>query len=258
MRRGLTRKQKGRGCGCGGMEMLGFPKTGGFTSLFGGEEEVEESTEGGVTRRKPIRQKTDMSIQSSPSQESSPVIPAQESSPVMPDGEVLPDATDQSGEVGSILPNREEMRKGIQQKQQQKQRQQQEKMQAQQERQRLSATRSGPITYNSDKSDKPSRTSARDMPSMDMGGPMDNSSEMNSDAPMKKSRASISRKSIKQEIPSFEQAAPFINKELKTMRREINDLKNKISGLQSSSGGPSRGLFGGRRKTLRRIRKHRG
>jgi hypothetical protein len=39
MRRALTRKQKGRGCGCGGMEMLGFPKTGGFMGLFGGQEE---------------------------------------------------------------------------------------------------------------------------------------------------------------------------------------------------------------------------
>jgi hypothetical protein len=38
MRRRSTRKQKGRGCGCGGMEMLGFPKSGGFTSLFGGQE----------------------------------------------------------------------------------------------------------------------------------------------------------------------------------------------------------------------------
>lgn len=40
MRRGLTRKQKGRGCGCGGMEILGFPKTGGFMGLFGGQEEA--------------------------------------------------------------------------------------------------------------------------------------------------------------------------------------------------------------------------
>ncbi len=29
----------GAGCGCGGMEMLGFPKSGGFMGLFGGEEQ---------------------------------------------------------------------------------------------------------------------------------------------------------------------------------------------------------------------------
>jgi hypothetical protein len=39
-RRRMTRK-KGGGCGCGGMEMLGFPKTGGFLGLFGGDEPVQ-------------------------------------------------------------------------------------------------------------------------------------------------------------------------------------------------------------------------
>jgi len=38
MRRRATRKQGGSGCGCGGMEILGFPKSGGFMSLFGGQE----------------------------------------------------------------------------------------------------------------------------------------------------------------------------------------------------------------------------
>lgn len=31
-------RRNGGGCGCGGMEMLGFPKTGGFLGLFGGDE----------------------------------------------------------------------------------------------------------------------------------------------------------------------------------------------------------------------------
>jgi len=35
-----NRSKKGGGCGCGGMEMLGFPKSGGFFGLFGGQEEV--------------------------------------------------------------------------------------------------------------------------------------------------------------------------------------------------------------------------
>jgi hypothetical protein len=39
-RRRMTRK-KGGGCGCGGMEMLGFPKTGGFLGLFGGDEAIK-------------------------------------------------------------------------------------------------------------------------------------------------------------------------------------------------------------------------
>ena len=72
---------------------------------------------------------------------------------------------------------------------------------------------------------------------------------------MKPKRPSKSKKST-----SFERAAPFIDKELKTMRQDINDLKYQISRLQSSSGSStttSPGLFGGRRKTLRRMRKHR-
>lgn len=48
MRRGLTRKQKGRGCGCGGMEILGFPKTGGFMGLFGGQEEPMGTSPGTI------------------------------------------------------------------------------------------------------------------------------------------------------------------------------------------------------------------
>jgi len=35
-----NRSKKGGGCGCGGMEMLGFPKSGGFFGLFGGQEQV--------------------------------------------------------------------------------------------------------------------------------------------------------------------------------------------------------------------------
>ena len=44
MRRKIgTRKssKKGGGCGCGGMEMLGFPKSGGFFGLFGGQEQLK-------------------------------------------------------------------------------------------------------------------------------------------------------------------------------------------------------------------------
>ena len=42
MRRRATRKQGGSGCGCGGMEILGFPKSGGFMGLFGGQEVMKE------------------------------------------------------------------------------------------------------------------------------------------------------------------------------------------------------------------------
>ena len=48
MRRRSIRKQKGTGCGCGGMEMLGFPKTGGFLSLFGGQEEAVGTPPGSI------------------------------------------------------------------------------------------------------------------------------------------------------------------------------------------------------------------
>lgn len=34
-------KKSGGGCGCGGMEMLGFPKSGGFFGLFGGQEQLK-------------------------------------------------------------------------------------------------------------------------------------------------------------------------------------------------------------------------
>ena len=36
----MTRK-RGGGCGCGAMGMLGFPKTGGFLGLFGGDEAIK-------------------------------------------------------------------------------------------------------------------------------------------------------------------------------------------------------------------------
>jgi len=35
----MRHKQKGAACACSGMEMLGFPKSGGFMSLFGGQEQ---------------------------------------------------------------------------------------------------------------------------------------------------------------------------------------------------------------------------
>jgi len=38
----MRRKQRGSGCGCGGMEMLGFPKSGGFMGLFGGQEVMKQ------------------------------------------------------------------------------------------------------------------------------------------------------------------------------------------------------------------------
>ena len=53
MRRRTTRKQRGRGCGCGGMEMLGFPKSGGFMSLFGGQETMKEQAPQEMIRSSP-------------------------------------------------------------------------------------------------------------------------------------------------------------------------------------------------------------
>jgi hypothetical protein len=48
-----------------------------------------------------------------------------------------------------------------------------------------------------------------------------------------------------------------IKAEIKMIKNDIQRLQSDVSELQSSSGSSSRGLFGGRRKTLRRMRKHR-
>ena len=51
-----------------------------------------------------------------------------------------------------------------------------------------------------------------------------------------------------------------LNDEIRIMKQDIETLKNQVSELQSNnylSDTPSKGLFGGRRKTLRRMRKHR-
>lgn len=174
----MRRKQKGAGCGCGGMEMLGFPKTGGFLSLFGGQEEA---------------------VGTPPVQDSSVVM--KEASPQ----EII-------GEPKRIKSSME-----------------------------------------SSQAMEPSRPKPR-KPSMEFS-----EDSMSDEAPMKMRRSKRSTM-YKKSMPSFEEAAPFIDREIKTMKQEINNLKNQVSELQSSSGSStttSRGLFGGRRKTLRRLRKHR-
>lgn len=46
-------RKNGGGCGCGGMEMLGFPKSGGFMGLFGGQEQLKPVQDQTVTMAKP-------------------------------------------------------------------------------------------------------------------------------------------------------------------------------------------------------------
>ena len=51
-----NRSKKGGGCGCGGMEMLGFPKSGGFFGLFGGQEQVNPVQSAVPTQQVPTQQ----------------------------------------------------------------------------------------------------------------------------------------------------------------------------------------------------------
>jgi hypothetical protein len=64
-------KKSGGGCGCGGMEMLGFPKSGGFFGLFGGQEQLKpvqgESSGSTGVGQSPIMQKSSEMIQPSAS-----------------------------------------------------------------------------------------------------------------------------------------------------------------------------------------------
>ena len=204
MRRRSTRKQKGAGCGCGGMEMLGFPKTGGFLSLFGGQEEAVGTPPGSI----------------GPSDSTGQVVSS----------EVIKKTSPQ--ELFAKLRKQNSM----------------ESRQAIPESQPMLGNQ--PMINSGEQAMEPSRPKPR-KPSMEFSeDSMSDESGM-----MKPKRPSKSKKST-----SFERAAPFIDKELKTMRQDINDLKYQISRLQSSSGSStttSPGLFGGRRKTLRRMRKHR-
>ena len=64
-------KKSGGGCGCGGMEMLGFPKSGGFFGLFGGQEQLKpvqgESSGSTGVGQSPIMPKSSQMIQQSSS-----------------------------------------------------------------------------------------------------------------------------------------------------------------------------------------------
>jgi len=64
-------KKSGGGCGCGGMEMLGFPKSGGFFGLFGGQEQLKpvqgESSGFSGVGQSPIMPKSSQMIQQSSS-----------------------------------------------------------------------------------------------------------------------------------------------------------------------------------------------
>lgn len=158
MRRRSTRKQKGAGCGCGGMEILGFPKTGGFLSLFGGQEE---------------------------SMGTSPQMRKQDSSVMMKNSEEMMKEASPQEIVSNSAPRRG---KSYVQR---------------------------PLV-DGEAPQRPQRD--RDM--------------------MKPSGSSI-------------------RAEIKMIKNDIQRLQSDVSELQSSSGSSSRGLFGGRRKTLRRMRKHR-
>ena len=169
MRRRSTRKNKGGGCGCGAMEMLGFPKSGGFLSLFGGQETQPKTMSSQNSQQKVSSQNFKMMKEASPQ-------------------EIV-----------------------------------------------------GEDSYTQRKKSNVS------MPQMDVG-----SSEM----PMK----SKSSPMMKKGMPSPEELMPLLDREFRKIKKEIQTLKNQISSLQSnkySLGDSSPGLFGGRRKTLRRMRKHR-
>ena len=197
MRRRSIRKQKGTGCGCGGMEMLGFPKAGGFLSLFGGQETQPKT----------------MSSQNSQQKVSSQNFKMMKEAP--PQEIVGEDSYTQRKKSNVSMPQ-------------------------------MAVGTSGP-SGPSDDSYTQRKKSNVSMPQMDVG-----SSEM----PMK----SKSSPMMKKGMPSPEELMPLLDREFRKIKKEIQTLKNQISSLQSnkySLGDSSPGLFGGRRKTLRRMRKHR-
>jgi hypothetical protein len=77
-----NRKKNGGGCGCGGMEMLGFPKSGGFMGLFGGEEQAKPVE----TMAQPSTVSTPVETMAQPSTISTPV-------ETMPTAQTMPTLT---------------------------------------------------------------------------------------------------------------------------------------------------------------------
>ena len=166
MRRRSTRKQKGRGCGCGGMEMLGFPKTGGFMGLFGGQEEPMGTL---------------------------PQMRKQDSSVMMKNSEVMMKEASPQEIVNNSTP----------------------------------------------------RTPPRKRRQVD------------GEAPRRQERDREAPRRSQRDRDIMRSSGSSIQDEIKTIKNDIQRLQSDVSELQSSSGSSSRGLFGGRRKTLRRMRKHR-
>jgi len=189
MRRRSTRKNKGGGCGCGGMEMLGFPKSGGFLSLFGGQDSKPK------------------------------MMNSQNSQPMMKQS--LPDVMSQNSQP-MMKPSLPMMKEASPQE-----------------------------IVGEDYTSKKKSNSSQEI-SYAKGTSINPSQEMS--YPMKPKDTSMSRKSM----PSSEELMPLLEREFKKIKKEIQTLKNQISNLKSnkySFSDSSPGLFGGRRKTLRRMRK---
>jgi len=207
MRRRSTRKQKGRGCGCGGMEMLGFPKTGGFMSLFGGQEEPMGTPPGTIGQDSSVMMKNSEQMMK----------------------EALPEEI-----VSNSAPRR---------------------------------SRRSP-SQRPQVDGEPPRRPQRDRDMMKNSEVMMKEAspeEIVSNSAPRRGKSGYQRPQVDGEAPRRPQrdrgimrsSGSSIQAEIKMIKNDIQRLQSDVSELQSSSGNSSRGLFGGRRKTLRRIRKHR-
>jgi len=208
MRRRSTRKQKGAGCGCGGMEILGFPKTGGFLSLFGGQEESMGTPPGTIGQDSSVMMKNseEMMKEASPQEIVSNSAPRRSRRSLSQRPQVDGEPPRRPQRDRDMMKNSEQMMK-----------------------------EALPEEIVSNSAPRRSRTPPRKRPQVDGEPPQ----RPQRDRDMMRS----SRSSIQDEI--------------KMIKNDIQRLQSDVSELQSSSGSSSRGLFGGRRKTLRRMRKHR-
>ena len=209
MRRRSTRKNKGGGCGCGGMEMLGFPKSGGFLSLFGGQD----------SKPKMMNSQNSQPMM----KQSLPDVMSQNSQPMMKQS--LPGVMSQNSQP--MIQNSQPMMKPSLP---------------------MMKEASPQEIVGEDYTSKKKSNSSQEM-SYPKGKSMNSSQDMS--YPMKP-------RDTRRSMPSSEELMPLLEREFKKIKKEIQTLKNQISNLKSnkySFSDSSPGLFGGRRKTLRRMRK---
>ena len=215
MRRRSIRKQKGTGCGCGGMEMLGFPKAGGFLSLFGGQEEAVETPPGSIGQDSSVVMK-EASPQEMRMKKSDAMMKEASPQEIVSDYEVRNSSTPRKGSMSIGVssdgerPKRPERGERIQEI---------------------------VSDYEVRNSSMPRRTS------------MSRGVSSDGERPKRPERGERMR-----------QSSSPLKDEIRIIKQDIETLKNQVSELQSSSGSSTTttpGLFGGRRKTLRRMRKHR-